>query len=150
MLYSSCRDAFQILASYCPLLFIGSEEDLLNLLKDENEIVKEGILHVLARAGGTIREQLTSSSRYNSRLVFKSEPDVLVIFCNSLLLICSSVDLILERLCLEGTRRQAKYAVHALAMITKDDGLRSLSVLYKVLICCLPYIVTNELDFYLI
>ena len=43
------------------------------------------------------------------------------------------MDLILERLCLEGSRRQAKYAVHALAAITKDDGLMSLSVLYKVL-----------------
>lgn len=47
-------------------------------------------------------------------------------------LLYSSVDLILERLCLEGSRRQAKYAVHALAAITKDDGLKSLSVLYKV------------------
>ena len=49
-----------------------------------------------------------------------------------LLLPCSSIDLMLERLCLEGSRRQAKYAVHALAAITKDDGLKSLSVLYKV------------------
>ncbi|XP_021766736.1 sister chromatid cohesion protein PDS5 homolog A-A-like isoform X1 [Chenopodium quinoa] len=104
----SCVNMLVILASYSSLLFIGSEGDLLNLLKDENEIVKEGILHVLARAGGTIWEQLTSSS--------------------------SSVDLILEKLCLEGTRRQAKYAVHALAVITKDDGLRSLSVLYKRLV----------------
>lgn len=48
---------------------------------------------------------------------------------------CSSIDLILERLCLEGSRRQAKYAVHALAAITKDDGLKSLSVLYKVSYC---------------
>ena len=39
----------------------------------------------------------------------------------------------LERVCLEGSRKQAKYAVHALAAITKDDGLKSLSVLYKVL-----------------
>lgn len=45
---------------------------------------------------------------------------------------CSSLDLILERICLEGSRTQAKYAVHALAAITKDDGLMSLSVLYKV------------------
>lgn len=45
---------------------------------------------------------------------------------------CSPVDLTLERLCLEGSRKQAKYAVHALAAITKDDGLKSLSVLYKV------------------
>ena len=51
---------------------------------------------------------------------------------DSLLFTCSSIDLILERLCLEGSRRQAKYAVHALAAITKDDGLKSLSVLYKV------------------
>ena len=49
-----------------------------------------------------------------------------------LLLPCSSIDLMLERLCLEGSRRQAKYDVHALAAITKDDGLKSLSVLYKV------------------
>lgn len=47
--------------------------------------------------------------------------------------ICSSVDLVLERLCVEGTRKQAKYSVHAIAAITKDDGLKSLSVLYKVL-----------------
>lgn len=46
--------------------------------------------------------------------------------------IFSSIDLLLERLCLEGTRKQAKYSVHALAAITKDDGLKSLSVLYKV------------------
>lgn len=104
----SCVNILVILASYSPLLFVGSEEDLLQLLKDENEITKEGILHVLARAGGIIREQLASAS--------------------------SSVDLMLERLCLEGTRRQAKYAVHALAAITKDDGLRSLSVLYKRLV----------------
>ncbi|KAI9161603.1 hypothetical protein LWI28_018987 [Acer negundo] len=65
-------------------------------------------LHVLAKAGGTIREQLAASS--------------------------SSIDLVLERLCLEGSRRQAKYAVHALAAITKDDGLKSLSVLYKRLV----------------
>ncbi|GMH26851.1 hypothetical protein Nepgr_028694 [Nepenthes gracilis] len=104
----SCMNMLVILACYSPLLFIGSEEDVLHLLKDENEIIKEGILHVLARAGGTIREQLASSS--------------------------GSVDLILERLCLEGSRRQAKYAVHALAAITTDDGLLSLSVLYKRLV----------------
>ncbi|MBA0739728.1 hypothetical protein Gogos_012966, partial [Gossypium gossypioides] len=94
-----------ILARFSPLLLGGAEEELVKFLKDDNEIIKEGILHVLAKAGGTIREQLAMSSR--------------------------SIDLILERLCLEGSRRQAKYAVHALAAITKDDGLKSLSVLYK-------------------
>ena len=47
------------------MLFSGSEEVLINFLKDDNEIIKEGILHVLAKAGGTIREQLAVSSRYS-------------------------------------------------------------------------------------
>ncbi|OMO76990.1 Armadillo-like helical [Corchorus capsularis] len=104
----SCMNILVILARFSPFLLGGAEEELVNFLKDDNEIIKEGILHVLAKAGGTIREQLAVSS--------------------------SSIDLILERLCLEGSRRQAKYAVHALAAITKDDGLKSLSVLYKRLV----------------
>ncbi|XP_010243945.1 PREDICTED: sister chromatid cohesion protein PDS5 homolog A-like isoform X2 [Nelumbo nucifera] len=104
----SCMNLLVIIARFSPLLLSGVEEELVNLLKEDNEIVKEGVLHVLARAGGTIRQQLAMTS--------------------------SSVDLILERLCLEGNRVQAKYAVHALAAITKDDGLKSLSVLYKRLV----------------
>lgn len=104
----SCMNVLVVLARFSPLLLSGAEEDLVHLLKDDNEIIKEGVLHILAKAGGTIREQLAVTS--------------------------SSVDLILERLCLEGSRRQAKYAVHALAAITKDDGLKSLSVLYKRLV----------------
>ncbi|KDP35518.1 hypothetical protein JCGZ_08956 [Jatropha curcas] len=104
----SCMDILVLLARFSPMLFGGAEEELLKFLKDDNEIIKEGALHILAKAGGTIREQLAVSS--------------------------SSIDLILERLCLEGSRRQAKYAVHALAAITKDDGLKSLSVLYKKLV----------------
>ncbi|KAK0598612.1 hypothetical protein LWI29_036294 [Acer saccharum] len=104
----SCMDILGILARFSPLLLSGTEEELVTFLKDDNEIIKEGALHVLAKAGGTIREQLAASS--------------------------SSIDLVLERLCLEGSRRQAKYAVHALAAITKDDGLKSLSVLYKRLV----------------
>ncbi|XP_039016298.1 sister chromatid cohesion protein PDS5 homolog A-like [Hibiscus syriacus] len=104
----SCMNILVILARFSPLLLGGTEEELINFLKDDNEIIKEGILHVLAKAGSTIREQLAVAS--------------------------SSIDLILERLCLEGNRRQAKYAVHALAAITKDDGLKSLSVLYKSLV----------------
>ena len=64
-------------------------------------------------------------------LIALLDPFIFIIFL-LLLVLCSSVDLMLERLCLEGSRRQAKYAVHALAAITKDDGLKSLSVLYKV------------------
>ncbi|CAI9087112.1 OLC1v1021103C1 [Oldenlandia corymbosa var. corymbosa] len=104
----SCMSILVILARFFPLLLGGIEEDLVHLLEDDNEIIKEGVLHVLARAGAAIREQLGVSSR--------------------------SLDLILERICIEGSRRQAKYAVHALASITKDDGLMSLSVLYKRLV----------------
>lgn len=54
----------QILAFSSPLLLSGIEEDLVHLLEDDNEIIKEGVLHVLAKAGGTIREQLGVSSRF--------------------------------------------------------------------------------------
>ncbi|KAH6775849.1 binding protein [Perilla frutescens var. hirtella] len=104
----SCMTVLVILARFCPSLLGGTEEDLVHLLEDDNEIMKEGALHILAKAGGTIREQLGVSSR--------------------------SLDLILERICIEGSRRQAKYAVYALASITKDDGLMALSVLYKRLV----------------
>ncbi|CAH9112133.1 unnamed protein product [Cuscuta epithymum] len=104
----SCMTLLVILARFCPLLLNGLEEALIHLLEDDNEIIKEGVLHILAKAGGSIREQLGVSSR--------------------------SLDLLLERICVEGSRRQAKYAVHALASITADDGLKSLSVLYKRLV----------------
>ncbi|CAM8921419.1 unnamed protein product [Rhodiola kirilowii] len=90
----SCMSILAILSQYCPSLFSGAEKDVMSLLKDDSEIIREGILHVLANAGNTIKEQLAVSS----------------------------------------SRNQAKYAVHALAAITKDDGLMSLSVLYKRLV----------------
>nr|CAB3467823.1 unnamed protein product [Digitaria exilis] len=106
-LISACMNLLTAISSFFPSLLFGLEEDIVELLKEDNEVLKEGIAHVLSKAGGNIREQLASSS---------------------------SLDLLLERLCLEGTRRQAKYSVHALAAITKDDGLMSLSVLYKRLV----------------
>jgi sister-chromatid-cohesion protein PDS5 len=48
------------------MLLGGVEGELVNFLKDDDEIIKEGVLHVLAKAGGTIREQLAVSSRCNS------------------------------------------------------------------------------------
>ncbi|KAL2549877.1 hypothetical protein Fot_11407 [Forsythia ovata] len=96
---------FQILARFSPLLLGGIEEELIRLHEDDNEIMKEGVLHILAKGEGTIREQLGVSSR--------------------------SLDLMLEWICIEGSRRQAKYVVYALALITKDHGLMSLSVLYE-------------------
>ncbi|KAF3776312.1 Sister chromatid cohesion PDS5-like protein A-B [Nymphaea thermarum] len=99
---------FQILASFFPSIFRGVEEQLVLLLKDDNETIKEGILLVLAKAGGAMRNQLPTLD--------------------------SSVDLLLEKLCIEGTRKQAKYSVQALAAITIGDGLKSLSLLYKHLV----------------
>lgn len=55
--------SFQIFARFCPVLLGGLEEDLEHLLEDDNKIIKEGTLHILAKAGGTIREQLGVSSR---------------------------------------------------------------------------------------
>ncbi|CAA2991927.1 sister chromatid cohesion PDS5 homolog B-like [Olea europaea subsp. europaea] len=78
-----------ILVRFSPLLLGGIEEDLIHLLEDDNEIFKEGVLHILSMAGGNIREQLGVSLR--------------------------SLDLMLKQICIEGSRRQAKYAVHALA-----------------------------------
>jgi hypothetical protein len=46
----------------------------------------------------------------------------------------SSVDL-LEKLCIEGTRKQVKYAVKALAAINGDSGLKIFSTLYRVGAC---------------
>ncbi|MCL7042073.1 hypothetical protein MKW94_021525, partial [Papaver nudicaule] len=51
-----------MVARFFPSLLSGTGEDLVNLLKEDSETIKEGILHVLARAGGSIREQLALTS----------------------------------------------------------------------------------------
>ncbi|XP_076907861.1 sister chromatid cohesion protein PDS5 homolog A-like [Bidens hawaiensis] len=104
----SCMNILVTLASFSPLLLSGTEKDLVHLLEDDNEVIKEGVLHLLAKAGGVIRKQLGESS--------------------------SKLDILLEKICLEGSWRLAKYAVLALAAITKDDEFKSLSVLYKKLV----------------
>lgn len=62
-------DNMQVVAPFGPHLFSGSEEELVNLLKDNNnDMIKEGVLNVLAKAGGTIREQLAVSSRCHCKI----------------------------------------------------------------------------------
>lgn len=56
-------------------------------------------------------------------------------FFSSACCFCSNVNLILEQLCLEGNRKQAKYAVSAIAAMSGDSGLMALSVLYGVRYC---------------
>lgn len=53
------------------MLFAGSEESLVNLIKEDNEILKEGIAHVLAKVGGTIREELATTSRCGTFISFR-------------------------------------------------------------------------------
>lgn len=42
------------------------------------------------------------------------------------------MDETLEKLCLEGNRKQAKYAVSAISVLAADSGLKTLSLLYAV------------------
>lgn len=107
-LIQSGMNLLVLFAGFFPCLVEGSEEDLVQLLKEDNECIKEGVVHILAKVGGSIGEQVTNTT--------------------------SSVDLLLETLCLEGNRKQAKYSVEALAVVTKDAGLKALSVLYKRLV----------------
>ncbi|XP_051135633.1 sister chromatid cohesion protein PDS5 homolog A-like isoform X2 [Andrographis paniculata] len=102
-----CMSVLVILAQFCPLLF-GIEEDLVHLLEGDNEIIKESTLHILVMAGETIREKLGFSLR--------------------------SLESILECICIEGSRWQAKRAVHALEAITKENGLMAISALYERLV----------------
>jgi len=44
-------------------LFDGAEEELISFLKDDDEMMKEGTLKILAKAGGTIRENLIVLAR---------------------------------------------------------------------------------------
>ncbi|KAL2634564.1 hypothetical protein R1flu_006043 [Riccia fluitans] len=95
-------------AGFFPALLEGTESDLLELLKESDESIKEGVVHILAKAGGSIRDQIAEKE--------------------------SAVDLTLEQLCLEGSRKQAKHAVSAIAAISADSGLKALSVLYGRLV----------------
>ncbi|WCJ20779.1 hypothetical protein M5689_002986 [Euphorbia peplus] len=51
-----------LLARCSTMLFCGAEEELVNFLKDDNEVIKVSALHILAKAGGTIREQFVVAS----------------------------------------------------------------------------------------
>lgn len=53
----------QLFAGYFPSLLQGSEEDLIQLLKEDNECIKEGAVHVIAKAGVLIGELMTDTTR---------------------------------------------------------------------------------------
>jgi sister-chromatid-cohesion protein PDS5 len=55
-LISSCMNLLTAISSFFPSLLSGFEEDIIELLKEDNEVLKEGIAHVLSKAGGNIPE----------------------------------------------------------------------------------------------
>lgn len=53
----------QEIFSVFPSLLEGGEADLLELLKESDETIKEGVVHVLSKAGVTIRDQIAEVPR---------------------------------------------------------------------------------------
>ncbi|KAH9314048.1 hypothetical protein KI387_022675, partial [Taxus chinensis] len=104
----SSMNLLAIFVGTFPSIAEGSENDLLQLLENDNDQIKEGVVRILAKTGSTIHEKLFEIS--------------------------GSADFLLEKLSLEGSRKQAKYAVQAISTITKDSGLNALSALYKRLV----------------
>eukprot|EP00250_Pteridium_aquilinum_P011433 c20066_g1_i1 orf=108-4985(-) len=94
-------------ANHFPTLLDGAEGELMELLKEDRDFLKEGVVQVLAKVGGSMRGRFTEES--------------------------NSVDL-LEKLCVDGSRKQAKYAVQALAAMSNDSGFKVFSGLYRKLL----------------
>lgn len=98
-------------SGFFPFLIQDVKEDLFSLLLEGDDIIKERVADILARAGSSICGQIDDSQ--------------------------GSVELTLQKICLEGSRKQAKYAVSALAALNVDGGFKALSILYGCLTECL-------------
>ncbi|KAI5059331.1 hypothetical protein GOP47_0025650 [Adiantum capillus-veneris] len=96
-----------VIAKYFPSLLEGAEADLLELLKDERDFIKDGVVQILAEIGGNVRMELCEE--YNS------------------------VNL-LEKYCVEGNRKHVKYAVQALSALCGDSRSDALTTLYGKLL----------------
>lgn len=90
-------------AGFFPVFIQSVKEEILGLLVEGDDMVKERVADILARAGKSVYGQSGVSS---------------------------SIELTLQKLCLEGTRKQAKYAISALAAVNADEGFKALSILY--------------------
>lgn len=51
----------QEIAIYCPELMADAEEDLLALLKDSDDSIKEGVVHIMSKSGAAFRNKGTAS-----------------------------------------------------------------------------------------
>lgn len=52
----------QEIAIYCPELLADAEEDLLILLKEADESIKEGVVHLMSKAGASFRNKGSSTA----------------------------------------------------------------------------------------
>ncbi|GBG74693.1 hypothetical protein CBR_g19098 [Chara braunii] len=98
------------IAGHFPQLLEQTEQDVFTLLKEDDEILKDGAAHILAKAGSHMGEL--------------SE-------------VKSQVESVLMKLCTEGTRKQAKHSVSAIAALTGEGGLMVMSLLYDRLLSSL-------------
>ncbi|MCO5560048.1 hypothetical protein L7F22_013654 [Adiantum nelumboides] len=94
-------------ANHFPSLLDGAEDDVIVLLNNDIDFIKDGAVQVLAKVGGSMRGRIPEGSK--------------------------SVN-VLGDLCVEGSRKQAKYAVQALAAMSNDSGLTVFSGLYRKLL----------------
>ncbi|KAH7279481.1 hypothetical protein KP509_37G021700 [Ceratopteris richardii] len=98
------------IAGVFPDLLLDVKEKVVRMLLEGDDRVKEIVSEILAKAGSAV-------------------------FGNSA--IGSSIEQTLQKLCLEGTRKQAKCAVAALVATSADGGFKPLSVLFGRLVECL-------------
>ncbi|KAI5081142.1 hypothetical protein GOP47_0004325 [Adiantum capillus-veneris] len=89
------------------VLLENVKEEILALLLEGDDIIKDTVSEILARAGNSVFGEAGVSS---------------------------SIELTLQKLCLEGTRKQAKHAVAALIAISADEGFKALSILFGRLV----------------
>lgn len=57
-----CNSNFlQEIAIYCSELLADAEDDLLTLLKEPDESIKEGVVHLMSKAGSSFRNKGSST-----------------------------------------------------------------------------------------
>jgi len=52
---------WQEIAIYCSELLADAEEDLLTLLKEPDDSIKEGVVHLMSKAGASFRNKGSST-----------------------------------------------------------------------------------------
>ncbi|GLJ13664.1 hypothetical protein SUGI_0217810 [Cryptomeria japonica] len=98
-------------AGIFPSTIEGSEKDLLQLLENDDDQIKEGVVCILSKTGRIIDKNMFEIS--------------------------GSTDFLLKNLCLEDSTKQAKDAEKAITETIRDSGLHALSALYKRLVVML-------------